>query len=205
MANINAPFGFRQAQGTGSSPTYEQLEMLMDYNAIAAYYGDPLVRQADGSVAPIAASTQSVAQILAGIFYGCKYPSVSQKRTVWGNYWPGSDVSSANQVTAYVVNDPLAQFQVQSDNTTFATFTGFSNAGIGANYAYNSGAGNAANGVSGAYVVTSSGAVTGTLAFRLTGLLTWPPGANGSIPATAYAIGVVAFNNVETKSLTATI
>ena len=130
---------------------------------------------------------------------------MSQKRTVWGNYWPGSDVSSANQVTAYVVNDPLAQFQVQSDNTTFATFTGFSNAGIGANYAYNSGAGNAANGVSGSYVVTSSGAVTGTLAFRLTGLLTWPPGANGSIPATAYAIGVVAFNNVETKSLTATI
>lgn len=204
MANTNTPFGFRQAQGTGSSPTYEQLEMLMDYNAIATYYGDPVVRQADGTVAPIAQSTQSVAQILAGIFYGCKYPSVSQKRTLWGNYWPGSDVASSNNVTAYVVNDPAAQFQVQSDATAFATFTGFSQAGIGANYAYNSGTGNAANGLSGAYVVTSSGAVTATLAFRLTGLLAFPPGANGTTQG-AYAIGTVAFNNVETKSLTATI
>lgn len=204
MANTNTPFGFRQVQGTGSSPTYEQLEVPMDYNAIATYYGDPVIRQADGTVAPIAQSTQSTTQILAGIFYGCKYPSVSQKRTIWGNYWPGSDVASTNFVTAYVVNDPLAQFSVQSDATTFATFVGFSQAGLGANYAYNSGTGTAANGLSGAFVVTSSAAVTATLAFRLTALLSFPPGVNGSVQG-AYAIGTVAFNNVETKSLTATI
>ena len=204
MANTNTPFGFRRAASVGFSPTFEQAEMLMDYNAIATYYGDPVIRQADGSVAPIAQSTLSTTQILAGIFIGCKYPSVSQKRTLWGNYWPGNDVASTNQATAYVINDPNAQFSCQSDATTFATFAGFSNAGIGANYAYNSGTGNAANGLSGAYVVTSSGAVTATLAFRLVSILTFPPGANGTQTG-GYQIGTVAFNNVETRSLTATI
>ena len=204
MANIQAPFGFRRQSGTGASPTFELQTYNMDYNAIATYFGDPLVRQADGTVAPIAQTTQSVAQILAGIFAGCEYPSVSQKRPLWSNYFPGNDVASGNFVTAYVVNDPNAQFLCQSDNTTFATFTGFSAAGIGANYAYNSGTGNAANGLSGAYVVTSSGAVTATLAFRLISLVTFPPNSQGT-QAGAYSFGIVAFNNVETKSLTATI
>ena len=204
MANIQAPFGFRRQSGTGSTPTFELQTYFMDYNAIATYFGDPVIRQSDGSVAPIAQTTQSTTQILAGIFAGCEYPSVSQKRPLWSNYFPGNDVASTNQVTAYIINDPNAQFLCQSDATTFATFVGFSNAGIGANYAYNSGTGNPASGISGAYVVTSSGAVTATLAFRLISLVTFPPNTQGT-QAGAYSFGIVAFNNVETKSLTATI
>ena len=54
MANNNAPFGFRQYSGTGSSPTYEQITVGpggisggIAYNAGAIYCGDPVVRAAD--------------------------------------------------------------------------------------------------------------------------------------------------------------
>ena len=42
MANTNAPFGFRQYQGTGSAPTYEQIAVPIAYNASAIFFGDPV-------------------------------------------------------------------------------------------------------------------------------------------------------------------
>ena len=54
MANTNAPFGFRQYTGTGSSPTYELVAFGagggggIDYNATVIYYGDPVVRAGSG-------------------------------------------------------------------------------------------------------------------------------------------------------------
>ena len=72
----------------------------------------------DGSVAPTAAGTQA----LAGVFAGCKYLSVAQKRTVWSNYWPGSDVASTNTVEVYLVNDPNAQFIALTAGNTLYSF-----------------------------------------------------------------------------------
>ena len=42
MANTNTPFGFRQYQGTGSAPTYEQIAVPIAYNASAIFFGDPV-------------------------------------------------------------------------------------------------------------------------------------------------------------------
>jgi hypothetical protein len=46
MANIFAPFGFRQYSGTGSAPTYEQVATFCEYNTAAMYFGDPVYRDA---------------------------------------------------------------------------------------------------------------------------------------------------------------
>jgi hypothetical protein len=108
MANVFTPFGFRQTMGTGSAPTYEQVVAVVDSGASAIYFGDVVTRVAAGSVEAIAADVDPI----AGIFVGCKYLSTSQKRTVWSNYWPGTD--SAYPVEAYIVNDPNAKFSVQS-------------------------------------------------------------------------------------------
>ncbi len=68
MANTSAPFGFKQATGIGSTPTYEQNTRLAQYNAAAIYNGDPVAPQTDGTIAIASAGTTQI----AGIFVGCK-------------------------------------------------------------------------------------------------------------------------------------
>ena len=189
MANTNAPFGFRQTSGTGSAPTYEQIAVSIVYNASAIYFGDPVYPQTDGTVA---VGTPGTTQI-AGVFQGCKYLSTSQKRIVWSNYWPGSDVAStAPDVEAYIVNDPNAKFLVQAGGTAVGV------AAINANIQLNVGTGNAANGISGMYVETPN--TTATLPFRVVALVTDPPGANGTDYASAYNQVIVAFNYASTRT-----
>jgi len=191
MANANTPFGFQQYQGNGSAPTYEQIPVTIAYNASAIYYGDPVEPDANGNVVQGDGTTATAG--IAGIFIGCKYLSVSQKRTVWSNYWPGTDVASTQVVEGYIVNDPNARFVVQSD------VTGIVAADVNLNIGYTIGTGNTTTGISGAYA--SGAAVTATLPFRIVGLLTQPPGSPGT-EAGAYNRIIVAFNNVATKSLT---
>lgn len=192
MANTNAPFGFRQYSGTGSSPTYEQVPMRILYsNSTAIYFGDAVIPLSTGYIGQATASTVQV----AGIFVGCKYLSTSMKRTVWSNYWPGSDVAStAPDIEAYVVNDPNAKFIVQAGGTAVGI------AAINANIQLNVGTGNAATGISGMFVETPN--TTDTLPFRVVGLVTDPPGANGTDYASAYNQIIVAFNYVSTRTTT---
>lgn len=190
MANTNAPFGFRQYQGTGSAPTYEQVAMTIASNdTTAIYFGDPVVPLNTGYITQ--ASSNSVQ--IAGIFVGCKYLSTSQKRTVWSNYWPGSDNNGT--VEAYVVNDPNAKFLAQTDST------GAAQGDVNANVGFAIGTGNTATGISGAYVDISTVNTTNTLPFRIISLVTNPPGSAGTASG-AYNWVVVAFNNVSTKQLT---
>lgn len=192
MANTNAPFGFRQYSGTGSAPTYEQVAVQIAYNATNIFYGDPVEPAADGTVTQGDGTTAAAG--IAGIFVGCQYLSVSQKRTVWSNYWPGSDVASTDVVTGYIINDPNAKFVAQSDSS------GLAQTDVNATIGYTTGSGNTANGISGAYL-SGVGPATSTLPFRVVGLVTAPPGAPGTA-AGAYNWAIVAFNNVTTKNQT---
>jgi hypothetical protein len=193
MANTNAPFGFAQYSGNGSAPTYEQVPVQIAYNASAIYYGDPVEPDTNGQV--VQGDGTTAAAGIAGIFVGCKYLSVSQKRTVWSNYWPGSDVASGNTVEGYIVNDPNARFVAQTDST------GATQAAVNQTVSYAIGSGNTANGLSGAYVDISTLGTATTLAFRIVGLVTQPPGGPGT-EAGAYNRVIVAFNNVTTRNLT---
>lgn len=206
MSNTNSPFGFSQYQGTGSSPTYEQVTIGanggggIDYNATVIYKGDPVVRagSGDGTIKQAAGSAGGSTVTMAGIFTGCKYLSTVTKKTEWSNYWPGgSPVTSGNQSTieAYVINDPNAQFVAQSDST------GLVQADVGSNLDFNIGTGTAANGISGAFLI-HGGATTAAYPWRFLSLTSFPPGAQGN-QSGAYNYGVVAFNNVETKNATA--
>lgn len=200
MANTSGPFGFQQRSGNGSSPTYEQVEGLIDYNTANIFFNDPIFHLSDGTLAGVTTGPGPGTEAIAGIFTGCKYLSVAQKRTVWSNYWPGSDVASGNFATAMFVNDPNAQFLVQAGGSTTV---GFVQADVGLNAQFAYGTGNAASGISGAYIDMSiARAVTSTFPFRVVGLVTSPPGAPGTA-AGQYNYGIVAFNNVETKALTA--
>lgn len=198
--NTNAPFGFRQRSGTGSAPTYELKSETIAYNTANIFQGDPVFRLSDGTIAGVTTGPGPGTAIIAGVFDTCNYISVAIKRRIWNNYWPGSDVASTNSVAAHTINDPNANFVVQAGNSSS---TGFVAADVGLNAQFGYGTGNAANGLSGAYIdINVARATTATLPFRVISLVTSPPGAPGTA-AGAYNWGVVAFNNVETKSLTA--
>jgi len=187
MANTQAYNGFRQYKGNGSAPTYEQVvATIQSTNTTAIYFGDPVEPNAAGYIIQ---GTGSLT--VAGVFVGCKYLSTSQKRTVWSNYWPGSD--NSGNVEAYIINDPNAKFVAQFGNVSVAQT--YVNSGVG----FNIGTGNANSGISGAFLETL--ATDSTMPFKVVALVTDPPGANGT-EAGAYQKAIVAFNNVSTKQLT---
>lgn len=187
MANVNAPFGFKEYRGMGSGPTYEQsVRLIKSDNTTAIYFGDPVSNLNTGYISRASAGTAQI----SGIFAGCKYLSTSQKRVVWSNYWPGSD--AAADVEAYIIDAPNAQFVVQAGGTAIGL------ADMGLNIQFNLGSGNAATGISGAYV--ESPAVTATLPFRIIGFVQDPPGANGTDIGSPYNQIIVGFNNVTSRN-----
>lgn len=196
MANTFAPFGFAQDSGTGSAPTYEMVTRQVALTAGAIYSGDPVTSLSDGTIAQSTAGTTQI----AGIFYGCKYVSAALGREVWSPYWPGSGSALAGTtVEAYIVNDPNAQFVVQSGNA--GTAVGLADVGANINFAV--GTGSALTGRSGAYANQATiSPTTTTLPFRIVGLVTSPPGANGTDTASNGNWIYVAFNNVDTRVLT---
>jgi hypothetical protein len=191
MANTYAPFGFRQYSGAGSAPTYEQVEMVIDSGyTTPIFFGDAVLQDSNGTItrAGDGPTTQ-----LAGVFVGCQYLSVSQKRTVWSNYWPGSD--NNGDVAAYVVNDPNARFVAQAGASLNIT-----QADIGASVSLAGGSGgNTSNGISGMYLNTVGTASDAP--FRIIGLVTAPPGSNGTDTTAVANYAIVAFLNVSTKTL----
>lgn len=189
MANDFAPFGFMQDSGTGSTPTYEQVPRLAQYNAAAIYRGDPVISLADGTIKIATASTVQ----LAGIMQGAKYFSTSQQRQVWNNYWPGNDVASGQYPELYIVNDPNAKFIAQSGSV------GLTLADVDANVQLNIGTPNAYTKQSGAYVEAPN--VTNTLPFRVVQIVTTPALGFPNPVEGPYALAILAFNYVDTRSL----
>jgi len=171
------------------------------------------------SVSSTTSGTVTVIVPIAGVFAGCKYTSTSQKRTVWSNYWPGSDATG--DVTAYITTDPNAQFIVQTANSyTSATNIGLASIGQNIGFAYLDATatgetnGNTATGLSTMFadqysLIANSvaGATTNAfLPFRIVSLANYTPGAtsplasiNGNDQSTgaagAYSRIVVGFNN----------
>jgi hypothetical protein len=193
MANVAGPFGLMQigtASGppnfaSGGNPPYK----IASTYGTAIFFGD-LVRtnyatptgylelwaEGDGATAT---------RIPVGIFLGCTYYSTSQKKTVWNNYWPGSDATG--DVSAHVCDDPNAEFLVQ------AAAGPIGQSALGQTADIIVGSGNTTTGISTAALDTPT--TTSTLPFKVVGFRTSPPGANGSDITTAYNNVVVAFNN----------
>lgn len=192
MANSNSPFGFQQYYGgAGGAPTFAQTTYKVDDSAAAIYFGDLVMNNAaTGKIIIATVGTQ----VITGVFAGCKYLSTSQKRTVWSNYWPGSDATG--DVEAYVIDDPNARFKVMGGSTTFnitGTLTDTTTSPIGQYAQFAVGTPNSTTGISGAYLDTLG--TTVTFPFIVVGLITTPPGASGTDPLSAYNQVVVGWNN----------
>lgn len=195
MANTFAPNGFQQYYGgSGGVPTFaERYRKIASNNVTPLFSGDPVmpvIATATGYITQGAPGTTRI----DGIFNGCEYMSVSEKRKTWGNYWPGAGASG--DVTAKVIEDPNAQFVVMGNATTFnitGTLSTWGTSPIGQYAQFAIGTGNTATGRSGAYLATIG--TTVTFPFIVRDLVVWPPTANGADPTTAYNSVIVGFNN----------
>ena len=198
MTNVFAPFGFADSHRLGAAPNYQHSRRwISPSNATPIYCGDPVVQLSTGY---IAAASPGSTQI-AGIFLGCEYMSISQRKWVGNNFWPGADAVLSVGVAAKVIDDPLMAFRVQGNGQITLAMVG-----LNAQFAQPSGLNpdpHALGRSSIALDITGTvPAATNTLPFRILDLITDPPGSNGTDTTNPYNWAYVTFNNQDFKSLT---
>jgi hypothetical protein len=199
MPNPNAPFGFADSHRLGAAVNYQMSKRWISAsNPTPIFTNDPIVQLSTGYIAQ-APSTPGAGQI-GGIFVGCEYMSVSQKKRIAVPWWPGNDAvvsGTGFDVEAKIIDDPLTVFRVQANGQLTLAM-------IGMNAQYALGGGNTATGRSGAAldVVTNVPAVTATFPFRIIDLIRDPPGGPGTDVTSPYSWAYVTFNNQDYKSLT---
>lgn len=199
MANVQGPFGFVQ-WGTASGPPNFAFNSSPQYriassNSTAIFFGDAVRLDASGPTGYLqqwAAAAGSSTVILTGIFLGCQYYSTSQKKTIFNNYWPGSDATG--DVTAYVCDDPTSLWKVQAGGASAITQTSIGQTAD----IVSTPVGNTTTGISGMSLAAPT--TTATFPFKVVGLITTPPGANGTDLTTPFNYAIVTFNNQQFKT-----
>lgn len=194
MANTFSPNGLLPYAGAdGAAPTFGTTWKKIAYNnATAIYRGDLVKMLSTGYIAQWTAAT-AVSQF-AGVFWGCKYVSISQKTTYWSKYWPGTDVATNADVSAQIIPvntavPPKFIAQTANSNTTAVAVT---LADVGQNTDVAVGTGSTLSGMSGSYVDINTFNTTATLPLRILDI--WSGYGNGSDATSAYNKVIVQAN-----------
>ena len=198
MASTATPYGFRAVNELGGLP-YAGSTRSFPINP-AGYntniYNGSLVYVAASGYLQIATSTGADATTngfptgtantgCVGVFVGCTYTN-AQGQIIYSQYYPANTASvQGSTITAYVVDDDRAVFQVQADGSlTFAA--------LGANVylaaAQSTSTGSTTTGNS--TTAVSATAVTTTAAFRVIGFVNNAQSQSGD----AYTDILVKFN-----------
>jgi hypothetical protein len=186
MANTNAPFGLRPLGIAGASPNFETTwGKFASANATKCYRGDAIKQLSTGYLTQWTNAT--TAAVFAGVFWGCKYMSTSQGRTIYSQYWPGADAAS----------DPDVEFisNILSPSMKYAIQCGATNlqlADIGINADIVVGTGSTTTFQSGSVLDSANINTTNTFPLRVVKL--WNGIGNGSDSTTSYNIVIVKAN-----------
>jgi hypothetical protein len=195
MANVNKAFGLRPLGKLGSNYNSDgdTQYKIASGTAAAIFQGDTVTFgvNAGASTGFIVKHVPGAANIL-GVFLGCQYTDPVSKKTVWRNFYPGN--IAADDIVAFVVDDPYAQFLVQASGIAGVTAIG-QNADL-----VQTVAGNVTTGVSGLELATGSLAAAEALNVKVIGVTTDP--SNSDLTA-AYADLIVTINEHLYKAPTA--
>ena len=170
MANaLTGGFGLRPIGITGSGPNSTgttQYEIASN-NTDAIYHGGIVIPLAAGVIGK---TDQAVAPL--GVLNGVEYVDSNTGKTVFSNYWPGSNnvsVDTNHPVKAFVFDDPMQLYVVAADGTNTDRATAkadvFSNCDMAS---VNNGS--TSTGQSSDMLDISSAATTNTLDVRIVGL-----------------------------------
>lgn len=196
---IDAPYGFKainELNGLPYAGATRQFPIARSY-ATNLFYGDLVQLQTDGTLIKTsydaASSPTSVIAGAIGVFVGCQFTNPTTKQLQFSQYYPAS--TAANDILAFVIDDPSAVFKVVLTSQTYnsiantSTTVAYANQSfVGTNVYAITGAsgstttGNSAMSVSGTYPASSgTGAArvaSSDLPFRVVAL----------VPETAYTV-----------------
>ena len=175
MANQDTAFGLRPIglNGAGANSTgVTQYEIASD-NTNAILQNSPVIPLAAGVIHIVGAAKGGTVPAL-GVLMGVEYVDSSSKKTVFKNYWPGSNNVSVDTnfpIKAFVADNPNQLFMVAADesvtNRATALADVFSNCSLA-----NGTSGSTNTGRSTAELDISTAATTATLFMRVVGLST---------------------------------
>ena len=175
MANQDTAFGLRPIglNGAGANSTgVTQYEIASD-NTNAIFQNSPVIPLAAGVIDIVGAANGGTVPAL-GVLMGVEYVDSSSKKTVFKNYWPGSNNVSVDTnfpIKAFVADNPNQLFMVAADesvtNRATALADVFSNCSLA-----NGTSGSTNTGRSTAELDISTAATTATLFMRIVGLST---------------------------------
>ena len=181
MASTASPYGFRAVNELGGLPyAGSTRQFLIDpagYNT-NIFNGSLVFVNASGFL-QIATATGADATTngfptgttntgCIGVFVGCSYVN-SQGQVVYAQYYPANTVApTGTAITAYVIDDDRAVFQVQSAGSVTQAALG---ANVFLNAVQSTSTGSTTTGNSNTAVVAGSSAVTTTAAFRVVGFV----------------------------------
>ena len=173
MANQDTAFGLRPIglNGAGANTTGVTQYEISSSNTNAIYQYSPVIPLAAGVIDIVGNANGGTVPAL-GVLMGVEYVDSSSGKSVWKNYWPGSNnvsVDTNHPVKAFVADNPNQLFMVAADGSSTDRATALSNIFANASLATAT-SGSTANGRSTAELDISTVATTATLFMRVVGL-----------------------------------
>jgi hypothetical protein len=181
MASTATPYGFRAVNELGGLPyagsTRQFLINPAGYNTnifngslvfvnTSGYLQIATATGADATTNGFPTGTANTGCI--GVFVGCSYVN-AQGQVIYAQYYPANTVApTGTEITAYVIDDDRAVFQVQSAGSVTQAALG---ANVFLNAVQSTSTGSTTTGNSNTAVVAGSSAVTTTAAFRVVGFV----------------------------------
>ena len=173
MANQDTAFGLRPIglNGAGANTTGVTQYEIASNNTNAIFQYSPVIPLAAGVIDLVGNANGGTVPAL-GVLMGVEYVDSSTKKTVFKNYWPGSNNASIDTnfpVKAFVADNPNQLFMVAADGATTDRATALADVFANASLATAT-SGSTANGRSTAELDISTAATTATLFMRIVGL-----------------------------------
>ena len=121
MANINAAFGLRPYERSGSSYNNQGVNAYpLNFDGATTgstsliWTGSPVIPLATGLIDIVGNANGGTVPLL-GVFMGCRYIATDGTPT-WSAYWPGyAAVKASTEATAFVADNPHALFVINAD------------------------------------------------------------------------------------------
>lgn len=169
---VSAPYGLKpinRIDGLPYAGAIRQIPVATGY-ATAICFGDTV--KIDATTGYIVQDTGTNNATPVGVFVGCTYIN-SLGQPTGSQFYPANAATAAAPSYAYVVDDPMAAFQVAvvSSGTTVTT-TGVTRSVVGANMALVQNTGSTTTGNSAVAVLSGSDATTNTLPIRVIDVVT---------------------------------